>query len=113
MSWAGPDNFPATSLADNLDSKLLLLLAHNPTHVSKPPRLHACIENTNRLLDIHASDGGWSLKQIGSKLGFWFFPISYLEGFEFVIFLKCFPSFYVFFRSKILHPTASRNNFKL
>jgi len=26
MSWAGPDNFPATSLADNLDKKLLVIL---------------------------------------------------------------------------------------
>ncbi|XP_024393410.1 sm-like protein LSM1B [Physcomitrium patens] len=26
MSWAGLDNFPATSLADNLDKKLLVIL---------------------------------------------------------------------------------------
>ncbi|KAG6542841.1 hypothetical protein Mapa_015745 [Marchantia paleacea] len=26
MSWAGPDTFPATSLADNLDKKLLVIL---------------------------------------------------------------------------------------
>ncbi|CAM6034261.1 unnamed protein product [Sphagnum compactum] len=26
MSWAGSDNFPATSLADNLDKKLLVIL---------------------------------------------------------------------------------------
>eukprot|EP00249_Psilotum_nudum_P018924 c27023_g1_i1 orf=892-1275(-) len=26
MSWAGPDIFPATSLADNLDKKLLVIL---------------------------------------------------------------------------------------
>ncbi|KAJ7540056.1 hypothetical protein O6H91_01G048000 [Diphasiastrum complanatum] len=26
MSWAGPDNFPSTSLADNLDKKLLVVL---------------------------------------------------------------------------------------